>query len=96
VDRFLVERVDGLLHDATRPPGKSRTSDEKRGELGGLAMSPPPRRANYRPLRALATKIGGMVNVTVRNILGKRSRRRRRVKTFKVSRDPEFEKKIHD
>ena len=37
-----------------------------------------------------------MVFTTVRNILRKHGLQPHRVKTFKVSRDPEFEAKIHD
>ena len=39
-DRFLKERVDGLLYDATRLPGKQPTSPKKVERLFALAMSP--------------------------------------------------------
>ena len=41
-DRFLAEGVDGLLRDATRPPGKKPIKEDKVKALIDLAMSPPP------------------------------------------------------
>ncbi len=94
-DRFLAERVDGLLYDATRPPGRKRTAESGERELVELAMSSPPH-ASHRPLRELAGRIGGMAHGTVRNILRAKGLRPHRVKTFRVSRDPAFERRIHD
>jgi len=95
-DRFLAERVEGLLYDASRPPGRPRISEEKERKLVDLAMSPPPPHASHWTLRELAERVGGMAHATARNILGAKGLQPHRVKTFKVSRDPDFERKIHD
>ena len=95
-DRFLAEGVDGLLRDATRPPGKKPIKEDKVKELIDLAMSPPPAHARHWTLKALAGEIGGMEATTVRNILRRHGLRPHQVKTFKVSRDPRFELKVRD
>ena len=90
-DRFLAEGVDGLLRDATRPPGKKPIEEDKVKAPVDLAMSPPPAHARHWTLKALAGEIGGMEATTVRNILRRHGLRPHQVKTFKVSRDPRFE-----
>ena len=95
-DRFLEQRVDGLLRDATRPPGKKPIPEERVRALVDLAMSPPPEHASHWTTRALAAAMGGMALTTVRNILLRHGLRPHRVKTFKVSRDPRFAVKVHD
>ncbi|MDE2793168.1 MAG: IS630 family transposase [Paracoccaceae bacterium] len=95
-DRFLAEGVDGLLHDATRPPGRKPIPEDRVKALIALAMSPPPPHASHWTLKALAEAMGGMVIAAVRNILRRRGLQPHRVKTFKVSRDPRFEPKITD
>ena len=95
-DRFLAEGVDGLLRDATRPPGKKPIKEDKVKELIDLAMLPPPAHARHWTLKALAGEIGGMDATTVRNILRRHGLKPHQVKTFKVSRDPRFEIKVRD
>ena len=40
-DRFLAEGVDGLLRDATRPPGRKPIAEDRVKAPVDLAMSPP-------------------------------------------------------
>ena len=94
-DRFLAEGVDGLLHDATRPPGRAPVAEDRAKALIALAMSPPPPHASHWTLRALAERMG-MVFSTVHNILHKHGLEPHRVKAFKVSRDAAFEATIRD
>ena len=94
-DRFLVEGVDGLLYDIPRRRGRKPISEDKVSELIELAMSPPPEHCSHWTLRALARKLGIAVS-TVFFILKRHGLKPHRVKSFKVSRDPEFEKKIRD
>ena len=94
-DRFLEEGVDGLLHDATRPPGKKPIPEEKVKAAIALAMSPPPERARHWTVRALARKLGMAVS-TMDGILKDNDLRPHQVKTFKASRDPRFEIKVRD
>ena len=80
-DRFLAEGVDGLLRDATRPPGKKPIKEDKVKAPVDLAMSPPPAHARHWTLKALAGEIGGMEATTVRNILRRHGLKPHQVKT---------------
>ena len=93
-DRFLEEGVDGLLHDIPRRRGRKPISQVKVRELIELAM-PPPEHTSHWTLRALAKKLGIAVS-TVFSILKRNGLKPHRVKTFKVSRDPRFERKVRD
>ena len=92
-DRFLAEGVDGLLRDATRPPGKKPIGEDRVKAAIDLAMSPPPAHARHWTVRALADKTGVAVG-TMHRILKGHGLRPHQVKTFKVSRDPRFELKV--
>jgi len=92
--RFLDERVDGLLYDASRPPGR-KTAPDQVEKLIKLVQSPPPPHASYWTLRALADRLD-MVISTVFNILKEHKLSPHQVRTFKVSRDPDFENKLTD
>ena len=94
-DRFLAGGVDGLLRDATRPPGKKPVPEEKVKAVIALAMSPPPEHVRHWTVRALARKLGMAVS-TVHGILKANGLRPHQVKTFKVSRDPRFAFKVRD
>ena len=84
--RFLAEGVDGLLRDATRPPGRKRVPEDQVKALIDLAMSPPPEHARHWTVRALARRLG-MAASTMHGILKENDLRPHQVKTFKVSRD---------
>ncbi len=94
-DRFLAEGVDGLLRDATRPPGKKPIPEDRVKAAIALAMSPPPEHARHWTVRALARRLGMAVS-TMHGILRDNGLRPHQVKTFKVSRDPRFEIKVRD
>ena len=93
-DRFPGQRVDGLLRDATRPPGKAPVPEDRVKALIALAMSPPPH-ARHWTVRALGRKLG-MVYPTVHNILKANGLRPHQARTFKVSRDPRSGLKVRD
>ncbi len=95
-DRFPGQRVDGLLRDATRPPGRKPVPEDRVKALVALAMSPPPEHARHWTPVALSGAMGGMAATTVRNILLRHGLRPHQVKTFKVSRDPRSGIKVRD
>ncbi len=95
-DRFLAQGVDGLLRDATRPPGKAPIPAATVQAIIDLAMSPPPPNLRHWTLKALAAAIGGIAFSTVHTILRRHGLRPHQVKTFKVSNDPRFGIKAHD
>ena len=76
------------------PPGR-KTAPDQVEKLIKLVQSPPPPHASYWPLRALADRLD-MVISTVFNILKEHKLSPHQVRTFKVSRDPDFENKLTD
>ncbi len=94
-DRFLEQGVDGLLRDATRPPGLEPTPDGTVRAVAGLAISPPPPHARHWTLQALAKRLE-LTASNVHSILKRNGLRPHQVRTFKVSRDPRFEIKVRD
>ncbi len=95
-DRFLAAGVDGLLRDATRPPGKAPVPAATVRALIDLAMSPPPPNRSHWTLKALAAATGGVAFSTVRAILRRHGLKPHQARTFKVSNDPRFGIKVHD
>lgn len=95
-DRFLENGVEGLLRDATRPPGKAPIPEDRVNAVIDRATSPPPPHASHWTLRALSNAVGGMAISTVGNILRVHGIQPHRVKTFKLSRDPRFQPKVSD
>ena len=51
-DRFLKAGVEGLLRDATRPPGKKPVPEDRVKALAALAVSPPPEHVSHWTLKA--------------------------------------------
>ena len=87
--------MDGLLRDATRPPGLEPTPDGTVRAVAGLAISPPPPHARHWTLQALAKRLE-LTASNVHSILKRNGLRPHQVRTFKVSRDPRFEIKVRD
>ncbi len=56
-ERSLERDVDGLLPDATGPPGKESDSESKVREVLDLTRSPPPREATRWTLPAMAAEV---------------------------------------
>ncbi len=95
-DRCPAGGVDGLLRDATRPPGRKPVPAATVQAVIDLAMSPPPPNRSHWTLKALAAAAGGLTATTVRRILRRHGLRPHQVRTFKVSNDPRFGVKAHD
>lgn len=93
--RFLAEGVDGLLREKTRPPGTPKTGAGKVAEVIRLTQAPPPHAATHWTLRAMAAKVG-LAASTVRAIWQEHGLSPHRWRQFKLSRAPEFAKKLHD
>ena len=97
-DRFLAEGVDGLLRDATRPPGKKPIEEDR------VKAAYRPRdvaAAGARPAldgaRRWPKRIGGMaVGTMFTAFLEGHGLKPHQVKTFKVSRGPRFELEVRD
>lgn len=94
-ERFMVEGVDGLLRDATRPPGKQPVAADKVAEVVRLTQAPPPHEATHSTARAMA-KAAGLAVSTVQKIWKTHGLAPHRWRVFKLSRDPAFAEKLHD
>ena len=93
--RYMEEGVEGLLRDKTRKSGNPPTSEKKVRELLTLAAGRPPDGETHWTVRSLAKKVG-IGRATAHRILVRHKIKPHRMKSFKVSTDPEFEKKTYD
>jgi hypothetical protein len=57
-ERFMMEGVDGLLRDKTRPPGIPPVAADRTAEVVRLTLAPPPHQATHWTLRAMAKAVG--------------------------------------
>ena len=93
--RFMEEGVDGLLYEATRPPGTPPVADWKVREVVELTLSPPDGEATHWTLRAMGKRVG-LGFSTVRRIWQRYGLRPHRFRKFKVSEDPAYVDKVRD
>jgi len=94
-ERFLAERVDGLLYEASRPPGKKPVPQEKVNKMLELAATQPPLHMSHWATRELGRRMQ-LGRSTVHRILARHGIKLHLVKTYKVSRDPQFVEKTLD
>jgi transposase len=57
-ERFMLEGVDGLLRDKTRPPGIAPLGDERVEQVVALTLEKPPHEATHWTVRAMAKAVG--------------------------------------
>ena len=93
--RFMEERVDGLLYDKTRPPGKPPLPAELVKRVVALTHEEPPGETTHWTVRAMAQTVGISMR-SVQRIWAAHGLRPHLVKTFKLSNDPRFVDKLHD
>jgi transposase len=93
--RFIEGGVDGLLEKAK--PGRTDHAlpEETVDRLVQLAMSPPPAGRSRWTTRLLAARIG-ITSGAVSDALRRRNVKPHQVRTYKVSRDPQFAAKVED
>ena len=94
-ERFMHEGVDGLLRDKTRPPGKAPVAAKRVAEIVRLTQEPPPHEATHWTARAMA-KVVGLAVSTVQEIWKAHGLAPHRWRSFKLSNDPAFAKKLTD
>ena len=93
--RFAQSGAVGLLCDATRPPGKAPTSQERVDEVIRKTQESPPHEATHWTGRAMA-KAMGLGVVTVQRIWKAHGLSPHRWRQFKLSNDPAFAEKLRD
>jgi transposase len=94
-ERFMHEGVDGLLRDKTRPPGKAPLPDATVGRVLELTLGEPPGEATHWSGRMMAEAAGISLR-SVQRIWSAHNLQPRRLRTFKLSRDPRFAEKLLD
>jgi len=93
--RYGEAGVDGLLKDAPRPGRKKRISPKKIEAIVNATLHTKPKNATHWSTRSMA-RAQGVSEATVRRIWNAHGLKPHREKTFKLSRDPEFVKKLRD
>ncbi len=94
-ERFMVEGVDGLLRDKSRPPGKAALPKAVVERVIALTLAEPPGEATHWTGRAMAEAAGISLR-SVQRIWAGHGLQPHRVKRFKLSTDPEFAAKLRD
>jgi transposase len=93
--RFLAEGVEGLLKDASRPPRRKPLTAEKIAEVVHLTLHATPPNATHWSVRTMAT-VAGLSASSIQRIWSAHGLKPHQVKTFKLSRDPNFAAKVQD
>ena len=93
--RFMAEGVDGLLHEATRPPGKPPLPPEAVERVVAMTLGEPPGERTHWTGRAMARTVG-ISHRSVQRIWAAHGLKPHRVRTFKLSNDPKFAAKVQD
>jgi transposase len=93
--RFLALRLSGLEKDAPRPGRVPRISLEKVHAVVEATLQTKPPAATHWSTRTMA-KAQGLSEATVRRIWKQHNLKPHLVKTFKLSRDPQFMEKLQD
>lgn len=94
-ERYMAEGLAGLTRDKTRKPGKPPLPAATVQRVVDLALGPPPGEATHWTGRMLA-KAAGVSLRSVQRILDAHQLAPHRIRTFKLSNDPEFAAKLKD
>jgi len=93
--RYMAKGVDGLLKDATRPPGRKPLTAETIKRVVHMTLHEKPPNATQWSSRTMA-KAAGISYTSVQRIWRAHELKPHLVKTFKVSRDKNFAAKVED
>src|SRR6476659_4613498 len=93
--RYVAKGVEGLLRDATRPPGREPVSPERIATIVEMTLRTTPAHATHWTTRTMA-KTAGISEAMVRRIWHQHGLQPHRVEHFKRSNDPRFVEKLRD
>ena len=93
--RYAAKGVDGLLKDATRPPGRKPLTARKIKQVVNLTLNEKPPDATHWSERTMAAR-AGIAPSSVHKIWTAHGLKPHLTKTFKLSRDPNFVAKVED
>ncbi len=94
-DRYVAAGVAGLVKDATRPGRNPSLSQATVQGIVELTLREPPADTTHWSTRSMA-RVAGVSPATVQRIWKAHGLQPHRVRTFKLSRDPQFLEKLHD
>ena len=94
-NRFVTHRLNGIRTDAPRPGRKPRLSQKKIDSIIDRTLHTKPPGATHWSTRTLAREMG-VSNATVARIWESHRIQPHRERSFKLSRDPEFNEKVRD
>src|SRR5450432_2490924 len=94
-ERFMLEGVDGLLSDKTRPSRKPPLATSLIERVVTLTKSDPPSEATHWTAAAMAKAVGVSIS-SVQRIWRAHGLQPHRVHLFKLSNDPAFTTKLRD
>ncbi len=94
-ERFMREGVPGLLRDKTRKPGKAPLPASTVARVVELTLREPPGEATHWTGRAMAKTVGVSLR-SVQRIWAAHGLEPHRIRTFKLSRDPQLPEKLKD
>jgi transposase len=94
-ERFMLEGVDGLLRDKTRPPGRKPLGPEIIERVITLTAEEPQFEATHWTAGMMANAVGISVS-SVQRIWRAHGLDPHRIRRFKLSKDPEFVPKLRD
>jgi transposase len=92
-ERFMEEGVDGLLRGKSRPPGRAPLPRAVVERVVDLTLGEPPGATTHWSGRAMA-KVTGISLRSVQRIWAAHGLQPHRIRTFKLSKDPEFATKL--
>jgi transposase len=95
INRYNEWGIDALLRDKTRKPGKEPISQEIKEELCRIVCKEKPKDETHWSIRTLAKRVG-ISRTAVNTILREYGLKPHLIRTFQVSTDPDFEKKLKD
>ena len=93
--RYASKGVNGLLKDATRPPGRKPLTARKINQVVNLTLNEKPPDATHWSERTMAAR-AGIAPSSVHKIWVAHGLKPHLTKTFKLSRDPNFVAKVED
>src|SRR5438045_8727711 len=93
--RYASKGVDGLLKDATRPPGRKPLMARKIKQVVNVPLNNQPPDATHWSERTMAARTG-IAPSSVHKIWAAHGLKPHLSKTFKLSRDPNFVAKVED
>ncbi len=94
-ERFMLEGVDGLLRDKTRPSRIAPLGPEVAERVVALTLQDPPGETTHWTVEAMA-RLAGISVSSVQRIRRSHGLQPHRVRQFKLSKDPQFAAKVRD